>query len=87
VLVSQLECALAEVEVYRSVMGSPQYDAVIIGAGPNGLAAAITLAREQLSTLVVEANATPGGGARSNALTLAGFTHDICSSVHPLGVA
>jgi phytoene dehydrogenase-like protein len=60
---------------------------VIIGAGPNGLAAAITLAREQLSTLVLEAGATPGGGARSDALTLAGFTHDVCSAVHPLGVA
>ena len=63
------------------------YDAVIVGAGPNGLAAAITLARAGLSTLVVEASATPGGGARTQELTLPGFRHDVCSTVHPLGVA
>jgi phytoene dehydrogenase-like protein len=60
---------------------------VIVGAGPNGLAAAIELARAQLSVLVVEAKATPGGGARTEALTLPGFAHDVCSAVHPLGVA
>src|SRR6478672_6434612 len=60
------------------------YDAIVVGAGPNGLAAAITLARAGRSVLVVEANATVGGGARSAALTLPGFTHDICSAIHPL---
>jgi phytoene dehydrogenase-like protein len=64
-----------------------RYDAVIVGAGPNGLAAAITLGQAGLSTLVVEAEATPGGGARTQELTLPGFCHDVCSTVHPLGVA
>src|SRR6266540_3532788 len=62
-----------------------QYDAIVIGAGPNGLAAAITLARAGRSVLVVEANDTIGGGARSAALTLPGFMHDVCSAIHPLG--
>ena len=60
------------------------FDAVIIGAGPNGLAAAITLARAGRSVQVVEAGATIGGGCRSAELTLPGFIHDICSAVHPL---
>jgi phytoene dehydrogenase-like protein len=64
-----------------------RYDAVIVGAGPNGLAAAITLAQAGLSTRLVEAQPTPGGGMRSQALTLPGFVHDVCSSVHPLAVA
>jgi phytoene dehydrogenase-like protein len=61
-----------------------EYDAVVVGSGPNGLAAAITLARAQRSVLVCEANPTIGGGTRSAELTLPGFTHDVCSAVHPL---
>src|SRR5215207_502282 len=63
------------------------YDAVVIGSGPNGLAAAIVLARAGQSVLVLEAEQTLGGGARSAALTLPGFVHDVCSAVHPLAVA
>ncbi|HEY3550816.1 MAG TPA: NAD(P)/FAD-dependent oxidoreductase [Gaiellaceae bacterium] len=62
-------------------------DAVVVGAGPNGLAAAIVLAREGLSVRVVEAAHSVGGGARSAELTLPGFVHDICSAIHPLGIA
>ena len=62
-----------------------EYEAVVIGAGPNGLAAAIRFAQEGYSVLVLEAADTPGGGCRSAALTLTGFTHDICSAIHPLG--
>jgi phytoene dehydrogenase-like protein len=62
-------------------------DAVVVGAGPNGLAAAITLARAGRSVEVLEAAAEPGGGSRTDELTLPGFLHDVCSSVHPLGVA
>jgi phytoene dehydrogenase-like protein len=60
------------------------YDAIVVGSGPNGLAAAITLARAGCSVLVYESNATIGGGARSGELTLPGFLHDVCSAVHPL---
>jgi len=61
-------------------------DAIVIGSGPNGLAAAIELARHGASVLVVEADDEPGGGTRSGELTLPGFTHDICSAVHPMGI-
>src|SRR5947208_14738050 len=63
---------------------SIEYDAVVAGSGPNGLAAAITLARAAYSVLGLEANSTVGGGARSAELTLPGFVHDVCSAVHPL---
>ena len=63
-----------------------KYDAVVVGAGPNGLAAAITMAREGRSVLVVEAKETIGGGARTEEITLPGFRHDICSAIHPMGV-
>lgn len=63
------------------------YDAVVVGAGPNGLAAAIVLARAGLSVLVLEAKETIGGGTRSAELTLPGFIHDVCSAVHPMALA
>jgi phytoene dehydrogenase-like protein len=59
----------------------------VVGSGPNGLAAAVALSRAGLATLVLEAEDTPGGGARTDELTLPGFLHDACSTVHPLGVA
>ena len=62
-------------------------DAVVIGSGPNGLSAAIELARSGRSVTVYEANDTIGGGCRSAALTLPGFVHDVCSAFHPLGAA
>ncbi len=63
-----------------------QYDAVIVGSGPNGLAAAVTLARAGRSVLVLEGKETIGGGMRTLEYTLSGFRHDVCSAVHPLGV-
>jgi phytoene dehydrogenase-like protein len=62
-------------------------DAVVIGAGPNGLAAALTLARAGLSVDIYEGAAGPGGGCRTAELTLPGFHHDVCSAVHPLVLA
>jgi phytoene dehydrogenase-like protein len=60
---------------------------VVIGSGPNGLAAAIVLARAGRSVVVFEAEERIGGGTRSSELTLPGFTHDVCSAVHPMAVA
>jgi phytoene dehydrogenase-like protein len=62
-------------------------DAIVIGSGPNGLAAAVALAREGCSVRVVEGHPEPGGGARTTELTLPGFHHDVCSAIHPMGVA
>lgn len=64
-----------------------RYDGIVVGSGPNGLAAAIRLAQRKLSVLVVEAAPNPGGGLRSEELTLPGFTHDVCSAVHPMALA
>ncbi|GGT96563.1 MULTISPECIES: phytoene desaturase family protein [Streptomyces] len=61
-------------------------DAVVVGAGPNGLTAAVELARRGFSVAVFEARESVGGGARTEELTLPGFRHDPCSAVHPLGV-
>ena len=63
-----------------------RYDAVVIGSGPNGLAAAITVALAGRSVLVLEGAETPGGGLRSEELTLSGCVHDVCASVHPFAV-
>lgn len=63
-----------------------EFEAIVVGSGPNGLAAAITLARHGVKVLVLEAKETAGGGMRSAELTLPGFRHDVCSAIHPLGV-
>jgi phytoene dehydrogenase-like protein len=63
------------------------FDVVVVGSGPNGLAAAITLAAAGLSVSVFEGADVPGGGCRTEALTLPGFRHDVCSAVHPLVLA
>ncbi|RYZ97113.1 MAG: FAD-dependent oxidoreductase, partial [Sphingobacteriaceae bacterium] len=65
-------------------LNKPEYDAVIVGSGPNGLAAAILLQQQGLQVLILEAKPTIGGGLRTAELTLPGFKHDICSAVHPL---
>lgn len=63
-----------------------RYDAVVIGSGPNGLAAAVFLAREGAAVLVLEGEEELGGGTRTAELTLPGFLHDVCSAVHPMAV-
>ncbi len=68
-------------------MSEKKYDAVVVGSGPNGLAAAITLAQAGRSVLLVEANQKIGGGLRSADLTRSGCIHDTCAAVHPLGMA
>ncbi len=89
-------CFRCDVTFWLPVGGSPlyavgrmpshtSYDAVVVGAGPNGLSAAIVLAQAGKSVLVVEAEETVGGGVRSAELTLPGFVHDVCSTAYPLG--
>jgi phytoene dehydrogenase-like protein len=63
------------------------FDAVVVGSGPNGLSAAIVLQQKGLSVLLLEAKDTLGGGLRSAQLTLPGFVHDVCSAIHPLAIA
>jgi phytoene dehydrogenase-like protein len=62
-------------------------DAAVVGSGPNGLSAAIALARAGLTVRVPEAQPTVGGGTRSAGLTLPGFVHDVCSAIHPMAAA
>ena len=66
---------------------SRDYDAVVVGSGPNGLAAAITVALAGRSVLLMEASETTGGGTRTKELTLPGFRHDVCAAIHPLALA
>ena len=68
-------------------MDKRDYDAVIVGSGPNGLAAGILLQQHGLSVLIVESRSQPGGGLRTEELTLPGYHHDVCSAIHPLAVA
>src|SRR5690348_183219 len=63
---------------------SRRYDALVVGSGPNGLAAAVTLAEAGRSVLVMEAEEQPGGGLRTMELTEPGFRHDVCSTIHAM---
>ncbi|PTQ96574.1 phytoene dehydrogenase-like protein [Mucilaginibacter yixingensis] len=63
------------------------YDAVVVGSGPNGLAAAITLQQRGLSVLLIEGKDQIGGGLRTEELTLPGYRHDVCSAIHPMAAA
>src|ERR1700744_2732060 len=64
----------------------PEGDAVVVGSGPNGLAASIRLAQAGKRVVVLEAESVPGGGVRSAELTLPGFVHDICSTIYAMVV-
>jgi phytoene dehydrogenase-like protein len=68
-------------------MAKTEFDAVVVGSGPNGLAAAITMQQAGLEVLLVEGEQTVGGGMRSAELTLPGFIHDVCSAIHPMALA
>ena len=62
------------------------YDAVVVGSGPNGLAAAVEVSAQGVAVLVLEGRETIGGGTRTAELTLPGFHHDVCSGAHPMGI-
>jgi phytoene dehydrogenase-like protein len=68
-------------------MNKTSYDVAVVGAGPNGLAAAAVLGLCGLSVVVLERNAQAGGGCRTEYLTLPGFVHDVCAAIHPMGMA
>ncbi|WP_375583561.1 FAD-dependent oxidoreductase [Cyclobacterium xiamenense] len=68
-------------------MPSKEYDAIVVGSGPNGLAAAITLLEQGLRVLLIEGKEQVGGGMRTQELTLPGYRHDVCSAIHPLAVS
>ncbi len=65
------------------ILSKRDFDAVVVGSGPNGLSAAITIQQAGLSVLLVEAKNDIGGGLRSAELTLPGYIHDVCSAIHP----
>lgn len=67
-------------------MSNKQYDAIVVGSGPNGLSAAITMQRAGLAVLLLEGKDTIGGGMRTQELTLPGFKHDVCSAIHPMAM-
>ncbi len=67
-------------------MSKTEFDAIVVGSGPNGLAAAITMQQQGLSVLLIEGKDEIGGGLRSAELTLPGFMHDVCSAIHPLAI-
>ncbi|HWU39660.1 MAG TPA: NAD(P)/FAD-dependent oxidoreductase, partial [Candidatus Acidoferrum sp.] len=69
------------------ILRNREYDTVVVGSGPNGLAAAITIAQMGCSVLLLEARETIGGGTRTRELTLPGYHHDVCSAIHPLALA
>jgi len=68
-------------------LGNLAYDAIVVGSGPNGLAAAIAMQQAGISVLLIEGKEVVGGGLRTAELTLPGFQHDICSAVHPMALA
>ena len=70
-----------------AIKSSSEFDAVVVGSGPNGLSAAILLAQHGLSVKVIEAKETIGGGTRTTELTEPGFLHDVCSAVHPTALS
>ncbi|RFS19618.1 NAD(P)/FAD-dependent oxidoreductase [Chitinophaga silvatica] len=67
-------------------MATTEFDVIVVGAGPNGLAAGITLQQAGIKVLILEAESTIGGGTRTRELTLPGFYHDVCSAVHPMAM-
>src|SRR5689334_664709 len=71
----------------RSHASDERSQAIVVGAGPNGLSAAVELARAGMRVTVYEAHEQIGGGTRTAALTLPGFRHDVCSAVHPMGAS
>ena len=74
-------------QIGKSSAMAKRWDAIVVGSGPNGLAAAVALAQAGRSVRVLEAADTIGGGTRSAELTLPGFRHDVCSAIHPLALA
>lgn len=64
----------------------PDFDAVVVGSGPNGLSAAVEMARAGRKTLLIEGSDRIGGGTRTEELTLPGYLHDVCSAIHPAGI-
>src|SRR5215204_3138236 len=67
-------------------MKKTRYDVVVVGGGPHGLTAAAVLGAAGLSVVVLERNARIGGGSRTEPLTMAGYLHDVCGAIHPVGV-